>query len=390
MPVIALIIGVLLAATDQIIKYFVLTYLQPVGSVTAIDGLLDFTYVENRGVAFGMFSDMRWFFVAVTAVLIAIIIYIMFKKKPSGKMFYISAALIIGGGIGNLIDRIFYGFVVDYISVSFFPPVCNFADYCITEAGFGSDLGAEKFLDIKCRYAGIAPSAIVIVATCRALKYNGGVPKSEVSNENIEALKKGIVNLGVHIDNMRKYNVPVVVAINQFGTDTDEELKYIEEYCISKGADFALSNVFGKGGEGGVELANKVVEACEKPSAFKPLYSLDLTLKEKVEKIAKEIYGASKVNYTTAAEKAIKEVAALGGDKLPICVAKTQYSLSDDPTKLGAPKDFEITVRDVTISNGAGFAVIYTGNIMTMPGLPKVPAAEKINIDENGKISGLF
>ena len=264
------------------------------------------------------------------------------------------------------------------------------ADYCITEAGFGSDLGAEKFLDIKCRYAGIAPSAIVIVATCRALKYNGGVPKSEVSNENIEALKKGIVNLGVHIDNMRKYNVPVVVAINQFGTDTDEELKYIEEYCISKGADFALSNVFGKGGEGGVELANKVVEACEKPSAFKPLYSLDLTLKEKVEKIAKEIYGASKVNYTTAAEKAIKEVAALGGDKLPICVAKTQYSLSDDPTKLGAPKDFEITVRDVTISNGAGFAVIYTGNIMTMPGLPKVPAAEKINIDKNGKISGLF
>ena len=263
-------------------------------------------------------------------------------------------------------------------------------DYCITEAGFGSDLGAEKFLDIKCRYAGIAPSAIVIVATCRALKYNGGVPKSEVSNENIEALKKGIVNLGVHIDNMRKYNVPVVVAINQFGTDTDEELKYIEEYCISKGADFALSNVFGKGGEGGVELANKVVDACEKPSAFKPLYSLDLTLKEKIEKIAKEIYGASKVNYTTAAEKAIKEVVALGGDKLPICVAKTQYSLSDDPTKLGAPKDFEITVRDVTISNGAGFAVIYTGNIMTMPGLPKVPAAEKINIDENGKISGLF
>ena len=264
------------------------------------------------------------------------------------------------------------------------------ADYAITEAGFGADLGAEKFLDIKCRMAGLHPSAVVIVATVRALKYNGGVPKSEVSNENIEALKKGIVNLGVHIDNMRKYNVPVVVAINQFGTDTDEELKYIEEYCISKGADFALSNVFGKGGEGGVELANKVVEACEKPSAFKPLYSLDLTLKEKVEKIAKEIYGASKVNYTTAAEKAIKEVVALGGDKLPICVAKTQYSLSDDPTKLGAPKDFEITVRDVTISNGAGFAVIYTGNIMTMPGLPKVPAAEKINIDENGKISGLF
>ncbi len=264
------------------------------------------------------------------------------------------------------------------------------ADYCITEAGFGSDLGAEKFLDIKCRYAGLSPSAIVIVATCRALKYNGGVPKSEVSNENLEALKKGIVNLGVHIDNMRKYGVPVIVAINQFGTDTKEELEYIENYCRENGADFALSNVFGKGGEGGIELAEKVVEACEKPADFAPIYSLDLSLKEKIEKIATVIYGASKVNYTTAAEKAIKEVEALGADKLPVCIAKTQYSLSDNPALLGAPKDFEITVRNVTLSNGAGFVVVYTGDIMTMPGLPKTPAAYSIDVDSSGKIVGLF
>lgn len=264
------------------------------------------------------------------------------------------------------------------------------ADYCITEAGFGSDLGAEKFLDIKCRYAGLSPSAIVIVATCRALKYNGGVPKSEVSNENLDALKKGIVNLGVHIENMRKYNVPVIVAINRFGTDSKEELEYIERYCRENGADFALSNVFGKGGEGGIELAKKVVEACEKPSDFAPIYSLDLTVKEKIEKITATIYGASKVNYTTAAEKAIKEVEALGADKLPVCIAKTQYSLSDNPTLLGAPKDFEITVRNITLSNGAGFVVAYTGDIMTMPGLPKVPAAHSIDVDSDGKIVGLF
>ena len=264
------------------------------------------------------------------------------------------------------------------------------ADYCITEAGFGSDLGAEKFLDIKCRYAGLSPSAIVIVATCRALKYNGGVPKAEVSNENLEALKKGIVNLGVHIENMRKYNVPVIVAINRFGTDSKEELEYIESYCRKNGADFALSDVFGKGGEGGIELAKKVVEACEKPSDFAPIYSLDLTVKEKIEKIAATIYGASKVNYTTAAEKAIKEVEALGADKLPVCIAKTQYSLSDNPTLLGAPKDFEITVRNITLSNGAGFVVAYTGDIMTMPGLPKVPAAHSIDVDSDGKIVGLF
>ena len=264
------------------------------------------------------------------------------------------------------------------------------ADYCITEAGFGSDLGAEKFLDIKCRYAGLTPSAIVIVATCRALKYNGGVPKAEVSAENLDALKKGIVNLGVHIENMRKYNVPVIVAINRFGTDSKEELEYIESYCRENGADFALSDVFGKGGEGGVELAEKVVEACEKPSDFAPIYSLNLTVKEKIEKIAATIYGASKVNYTTAAEKAIKEVEALGADKLPVCIAKTQYSLSDNPALLGAPKDFEITVRNVTLSSGAGFVVAYTGDIMTMPGLPKVPAAHSIDVDSDGKIVGLF
>ncbi len=264
------------------------------------------------------------------------------------------------------------------------------ADYCITEAGFGSDLGAEKFLDIKCRYAGLKPSAIVLVATCRALKYNGGVPKAEVSNENLDALKKGIVNLGVHIENMRKYNVPVVVAINQFGTDTDAELKYIEDYCKEKGADFALSNVFGKGGDGGVELAKKVVEACEKPSDFAPIYDINLTVKEKIEAVATKIYGAAKVNYTTAAEKAIAEVQKLGADKLPVCIAKTQYSLSDNPALLGAPKDFEITVRNVSLSNGAGFTVVYTGDIMTMPGLPKEPAAHKIDVNNDGKITGLF
>ena len=264
------------------------------------------------------------------------------------------------------------------------------ADYTITEAGFGSDLGAEKFLDIKCRYAGLKPSAIVLVATCRALKYNGGVPKTEVSSENLEALKKGIVNLGVHIENMRKYNVPVVVAINRFGTDSDAELKYIEQYCVEKGADFALSEVFGKGGDGGIELAQKVVEACEKPSDFSTLYPDNLSVKEKIDCIAKNIYGAARVNYTTQAEKAIAEVQKLGADSLPVCIAKTQYSLSDDPSLLGAPKDFEITVRNVSLSNGAGFVVVYTGDIMTMPGLPKVPAAHSIDVNSDGKIVGLF
>lgn len=264
------------------------------------------------------------------------------------------------------------------------------ADYCITEAGFGSDLGAEKFFDIKCRYAGLTPSAVVVVATCRALKYNGGVPKTEVANENLEALKEGIVNLGVHIENMRKYGVPVVVAINRFLTDSQEELDYIKQYCIEKGADFALSDVFANGGEGGVELAKKVVEACEKPSEFKLLYPDTMTIREKIETIAKEIYRADGVNFTASAEKALKEITALGADNLPVCVAKTQYSLSDDPTKLGAPTGHTITVRDLKLSNGAGFVVVYTGDIMTMPGLPKVPAAERIDVDADGTISGLF
>ncbi|MBQ2944140.1 MAG: formate--tetrahydrofolate ligase [Ruminococcus sp.] len=264
------------------------------------------------------------------------------------------------------------------------------ADYCITEAGFGSDLGAEKFFDIKCRYAGLKPSAVVVVATCRALKYNGGVPKTEVSNENLDALKAGIVNLGVHIENMRKYGVPVVVAINRFLTDSQAELDYIKEYCIEKGADFALSDVFANGGDGGVELAKKVVEACEKPSEFKLLYPDTMTIREKIETIAREIYRADGVNFTANAEKALKEITALGADKLPVCVAKTQYSLSDDPAKLGAPTGHTITVRDLKLSNGAGFVVVYTGDIMTMPGLPKVPAAERIDVDSEGIISGLF
>ncbi len=264
------------------------------------------------------------------------------------------------------------------------------ADYCITEAGFGSDLGAEKFFDIKCRYAGLKPSAVVLVATCRALKYNGGVPKAETANENLDALKDGIVNLGAHIENMRKYGVPVVVAINRFLTDSQAELDYIKQYCIEKGADFALSDVFANGGDGGVELAKKVVEACEKPSDFHVLYPDDMTIREKVEVIAREIYRADNVNFTAAAEKALNEISALGGDKLPVCVAKTQYSLSDDPTKLGAPKGHTITVRDLRLSNGAGFVVVYTGDIMTMPGLPKVPAAERIDVDADGVISGLF
>lgn len=264
------------------------------------------------------------------------------------------------------------------------------ADYCITEAGFGSDLGAEKFLDIKCRYAGLTPSAIVIVATCRALKYNGGVPKTEVSEENLEALKSGICNLGVHIENMKSYGVPVVVAINKFPTDTAAELDYIKQYCEQNGADFALSDVFSKGGEGGVELAQKVVEACEKPNDFHFCYDNSLTIKEKLNEIATKIYHAKNVVFTASAEKALKEIEKLGGNELPVCVAKTQYSLSDDPAMLGAPKDFTITVRDLTLSNGAGFVVALTGSIMTMPGLPKLPAAERIDVDGNGVISGLF
>lgn len=263
-------------------------------------------------------------------------------------------------------------------------------DYCITEAGFGSDLGAEKFLDIKCRYAGIKPNAVVLVATCRALKYNGGVPKANVGEANLEALEKGIVNLGVHIDNMRKYGVPVVVAINKFITDSEEELEFIRQYCYNKGADFATAEMFAKGGEGGKDLAEKVVKACDKESDFNTLYDLDLTIKEKVKKIANEIYRADDVIFTAQAEKALAKIVELGGNSLPVCIAKTQYSLSDNPALLGAPTGHTITVRDLKLSNGAGFVVVYTGDIMTMPGLPKVPAAERIDVDENGVISGLF
>ncbi len=263
------------------------------------------------------------------------------------------------------------------------------ADYCITEAGFGSDLGAEKFLDIKCRLAGLAPSAIVVVATVRALKYNGGVAKADLINENVEALKKGIVNLGAHIENMKKFGVPVVVAINRFHTDSDAELKLIADYCESLGADFALSEVFAKGGEGGIELAKKVVEACEKPSNFAPIYDEKLSIKEKITAIATTIYGADGVNFTADAEKSIKEIEELGKD-MPVCIAKTQYSLSDNEKALGRPTGFTITVREVKISAGAGFIVALTGSIMTMPGLPKVPAANNIDVTEDGKILGLF
>lgn len=266
-------------------------------------------------------------------------------------------------------------------------------DYAITEAGFGSDLGAEKFFDIKCRYAGLKPSCTVIVATIRALKYNGGVPKAELTAENTEALRKGIVNLGAHIENMRKYGVPAVVAINHFYIDTEAEIAIVREYCEKMGAKVAFSDVFLKGGEGGIELANAVIDTInenEGKTNFAPIYDEKLSIKEKLSIIVREIYRADGVSYTTGAEKAIKEIEAIGFDKLPVCVAKTQYSLSDDPTKLGCPKNFTITVRDVKLSAGAGFVVALTGDIMTMPGLPKVPAANKIDVSADGEISGLF
>lgn len=264
------------------------------------------------------------------------------------------------------------------------------ADYTITEAGFGSDLGAEKFLDIKCRYAGLAPSAIVVVATLRALKYNGGVPKAETAKPNVEAVKAGLCNLAAHVENMKKYGVPVVVAINHFLTDSDEEVEVLENYCRENDVEFALSDVFAKGGEGGIELAHKVVKACEKPANFAPIYDIDLPIKEKIETIAKTIYGADGVTYSSEANKAIAEIEKLGKDKLPICMAKTQYSLSDDATKLGRPTGFKINIRDVKLSAGAGFIVALSGAIMTMPGLGKEPAAYRIDIDADGNIHGLF
>ncbi len=264
-------------------------------------------------------------------------------------------------------------------------------EYAVTEAGFGSDLGAEKFFDIKCRFAGLKPDCTVLVATIRALKYNGGVPKTELTVENLEALKKGIVNLKTHIENMQKYGVPVVVAINHFYTDTEAEIEYIKTFCNELGVKVAFSDVFLNGGEGGKELAQAVIDTIDNTeSHFAPIYDEKLTIKEKLDIIAKEIYRADGVTYTSQAEKTIKEIETLGSDRIPVCVAKTQYSLSDDQTKLGKPEGFNITIRDVKLSSGAGFVVAYAGDIMTMPGLPKVPAANNIDVDDNGVISGLF
>ena len=267
-------------------------------------------------------------------------------------------------------------------------------DYCITEAGFGADLGAEKFLDIKCRFAGLSPDCVVLVATIRALKYNGGVKKEELTEENVPALKKGIVNLKTHIENMHKYGVPVVVAINRFYTDTDAEIECIKDFCSEMGVEVSLAEIFAKGGEGGKDLAHKVCDTIEKydgcASNFHTLYDEKLPIKEKLDIIAKEIYRADGVVYTAQAEKSLKEIEKLGFSDIPVCVAKTQYSLSDDPTKLGKPENFNITVRDLKLSAGAGFVVALTGDIMTMPGLPKVPAAEKIDCDNDGNITGLF
>ena len=264
------------------------------------------------------------------------------------------------------------------------------ADYTITEAGFGSDLGAEKFMDIKCRFAGLAPSCVVLVSTVRSMKYNGGVAKDDLKEENLEALKKGSVNLGAHIDNLKKFGVPVVVAINHFYADTQAEIDYIEQYCKEKGADFAVTKCFAEGGKGGVELAQKVVEACEKENNFHCLYDLDMPVYEKIETIAKEIYGADGVDFTKEARNAIDGFVKLGADKMPVCMAKTQYSLSDNPKLLGKPENFRITVSSASLSNGAGFIVCQTGSIMTMPGLSKSPAAYRIDIDENGDTVGLF
>ena len=265
------------------------------------------------------------------------------------------------------------------------------ADYTITEAGFGSDLGAEKFFDIKCRKAGLKPDCVVVVATVRALKYNGGVPKADLNEENVEALKAGIVNLKAHVENMRKFGVPAVVAINRFPSDTEAELQVIDDCCKEMGVRYALSEVFAKGGEGGLALAGQVLETIRsEESRFAPIYPLEMPIKEKIRAIAQQIYGAADVSYTAAASKSIAEIEALGHGDLPVCMAKTQYSLSDDPAALGRPEGFTLHVSEVRLSAGAGFVVVLTGSIMTMPGLPKAPAAERIDIDENGVITGLF
>jgi len=267
----------------------------------------------------------------------------------------------------------------------------HLADYVVTEAGFGADLGAEKFLDIKCRYAGIRPDAVIIVATIKALKYNGGVPKDKVGEENLEALEKGIPNLLKHVENITQvYGLPAVVALNRFTNDTDAEIQLVTDKCRELGVNVRLSEVWAKGGEGGEELAKEVIRLCDEPSDFRFAYDTELPIREKIEAIASKVYGASGVDYLPKAEKEIDELEKLGYGKLPICMAKTQYSLTDDPAKLGRPLDFRITIRQVQVSAGAGFIVALTGEIMKMPGLPKVPAAEKIDVDSTGRISGLF
>lgn len=264
------------------------------------------------------------------------------------------------------------------------------ADYCITEAGFGADLGAEKFFDIKCRMSGLKPDAVVLVATVRALKYNGGVKKENLGEENLEALKAGIVNLEKHIENLKKYGVPVVVTLNKFLTDTGAELSYVQTFCEERGCEFALSEVWEKGGEGGLALAEKVLAALEKKSDFRVLYEDNLSLREKIETVAKEIYGAAGVSYAAAAAKQIAQLEKLGFGDLPVCMAKTQYSLSDDAGLLGRPENFTVNIREVYVSAGAGFVVVLTGAVMTMPGLPKAPAAYRIDVNEEGMITGLF
>ena len=266
----------------------------------------------------------------------------------------------------------------------------KFADYVVTEAGFGADLGAEKFLDIKCRFAGIHPDAVVIVATVRALKMHGGMAKTELTKVDMKALEAGLTNLTKHIENIHKFGLPAVVAVNAFPTDTPEELAFVEKKCQELGAEVALSEVWAKGGEGGLALAEKVEAAMAKPQDFKFIYDVNDTVPEKIEKIAREIYGADGVDFTAAAKKNLVEIEELGFDKMPVCMAKTQYSLSDDASKLGRPEGFRITVRELKISAGAGFIVALTGNILTMPGLPKHPAAENMDIDVNGRITGLF
>ena len=292
-------------------------------------------------------------------------------------------AIVHGGPFANIADGC--------NSVRATKTALKLADYVITEAGFGADLGAEKFFDIKSRMAGLHPDAVVLVATVRALKYNGGVAKADLGEENLEALKKGIVNLEKHIENLQKYGVPVVVTLNSFVTDTKAETDYIEQFCRERDCEFALAKVWENGGKGGVELAEKVLKTLEtKESHFKPLYADDLSLEEKIETIAKEIYGADGVTYASAAAKELKRIADMGMSDFPVCMAKTQYSLSDDQTKLGRPSGFTINVREVYVSAGAGFVVAITGAIMTMPGLPKNPAAYGIDVDDNGVITGLF